>query len=253
MNEFISKASTVEDAIDRGLHVMNISQKDVNIEVLQVNTKGFIGIGKKQAIVKLKRIKNTQQNIEKTTNSVPNLEKFVQEALNEYKETEELVKKPPMNTTVEEEKEGVAWIQNNELFVNSSHDKYATASIKEGITLYKNEEKITKQTILLSKDDEYRVEYEEFYEKPMSWKISIIKNEIEAILDVYPGEKISRNLKDVAPSEHITIELQSQKEPVNTLSKADILAELDNKNIIFGLNHTAIENALETKEQVDLS
>lgn len=44
---------TVEDAIKQGLNAMNVTEKQVKIEVIQPGKKGFFGIGKQNAEVKL--------------------------------------------------------------------------------------------------------------------------------------------------------------------------------------------------------
>ncbi|SHM90499.1 flagellar assembly protein A [Gracilibacillus kekensis] len=248
MNQFISKGKSVEEAIDKGLKLMQISKQEVDIEILQYDTDGFMGIGKKEAIVKLS--KSEQQNTnDKGTQEIADLDKLVENAINETSELESIEIEALKEPSPEDEKEGTAWITNNQLFIKSANNKYATASISEKVWLYKNGQLINKKAILLSEDDEYKIDYEQFTEKSMSWKISIIKSGLEAILDVYPGEKVSYTLQDTPPSEHIKIVLKSQTEIINTLSRQDIIKELENQNITFGLNEMAIEHAIETEEE----
>lgn len=47
------KETTVENAIEKGLRTLNKPREDVEIEIIEENTKGFLGFGKKPAVVKL--------------------------------------------------------------------------------------------------------------------------------------------------------------------------------------------------------
>ncbi|WP_058306910.1 flagellar assembly protein A [Gracilibacillus massiliensis] len=246
MNQFTSRGKSVEEAIDRGLKIMQMSKHEVNIEVLQFDTEGFMGIGKKQAIVKLSKSSENTTNDGEIHEKVE-LDQLVENAINETTELEHLEIEALKEPSWDDKTDGRAWIINNQLFMKSANNKYATASIDEKISLYKNGQLINKKTLLLSEEDEYKIDYDQFTEKPMSWKISIIKNGLESILDVYPGEKISYTLKDTPPSEHINMELEAQSEIINTLSRQDIIKELENQNITFGLNEKAIEHAIETE------
>ncbi len=88
MNQFISKGKSVEDAINRGLQIMKISKDEVNIEIIQYETEGFIGIGKKQAIVKL--TKHTEETgDDDATKSAPPLDELIKDTINDSFEEEE--------------------------------------------------------------------------------------------------------------------------------------------------------------------
>src|SRR5690554_8074118 len=53
MTTFISKGRTVKEAIDLGLEALQLDRTQVEIEVLQIEKKGLLGIGNKEAMVKL--------------------------------------------------------------------------------------------------------------------------------------------------------------------------------------------------------
>ena len=44
---------TVEDALQKGLSDLNVEENDINIDVLEEGSKGFLGFMKKEAKVKL--------------------------------------------------------------------------------------------------------------------------------------------------------------------------------------------------------
>ncbi|GAA6113688.1 RNA-binding cell elongation regulator Jag/EloR [Apilactobacillus apinorum] len=67
-------AETVNDAIEEGLKSLNIDRNNAEINVVQTNRKGFLGIGKRDAIVEID-VKNVQtasnsQDIAATTKNI---------------------------------------------------------------------------------------------------------------------------------------------------------------------------------------
>jgi len=53
MKELISKAKTVDEALLTGLRTMGLSIDDVTYEVLEEGSKGFLGLGAKDAVVRI--------------------------------------------------------------------------------------------------------------------------------------------------------------------------------------------------------
>ena len=55
MNEWIGSAATIEEAIAKGLQELGAAREDVEIEVLEVPKKRFLGLAKGAARVRLIR------------------------------------------------------------------------------------------------------------------------------------------------------------------------------------------------------
>ena len=49
----VYRGETVEDALQKGLNDLNVEESDISIDVLQQGSKGFLGLMKKEAEVKL--------------------------------------------------------------------------------------------------------------------------------------------------------------------------------------------------------
>ncbi|WP_018933385.1 FapA family protein [Gracilibacillus lacisalsi] len=244
MNEFISRGKSVEEAISRGLKLMELDKKEVNIEVIQFDEEGgFMGLGRKQAVVKLTKSSQKQSSSEPLS-----IDEIVDNAILEADE-DQIEEEAKEKHHWQNKKEGTAWISNNELYVKSTGPRFATASFSGEISFYKNGQLENKKTILLSEWDTYQIEFEPVVEKPIYWEISIINNGLEAILEVSPGKIIRQRLKEVPPSDHIDIKLEQDIEIVNNLTSEDIFNELDCQNITFGINHQAIEQAIATQEE----
>ena len=59
-------APSVEEAVEKGLHELGLTEEDVDVEVLDEGKKGLLGLGTRQARVALK-IKSPQEKAESTT------------------------------------------------------------------------------------------------------------------------------------------------------------------------------------------
>ena len=76
MDRYTARASTVHEAIEKALKALGVEKEEASIEVIEEGKKGFLGFGKKDAVVQAKK-----QPIEKPTEEVfRELEKEPKEA-----------------------------------------------------------------------------------------------------------------------------------------------------------------------------
>ncbi|SFH89975.1 RNA-binding cell elongation regulator Jag/EloR [Pisciglobus halotolerans] len=54
MDRYTAKAPTVEEAINKGLRALGIGKEEASIEIIEEGKKGFLGIGQKDAIVRVR-------------------------------------------------------------------------------------------------------------------------------------------------------------------------------------------------------
>lgn len=66
-----SSAKTVELAIEQGLSQLNLTQNDVEIEVVKEGKSGFLGIGAEDAVVVLTPVNNLEQETNLVTENLP--------------------------------------------------------------------------------------------------------------------------------------------------------------------------------------
>ncbi|SER99043.1 hypothetical protein SAMN04487944_114109 [Gracilibacillus ureilyticus] len=247
MNHIISKGKSVEEAVERGLLLMDAAREEVNIEIIQDSTGGFLGLRKKPAIVKISLSAKKNGEESNTQSEEPLLEEMI-DSLEELSEPE--VRPAPVNKShsIGKNDAEIASVNNNRLYIKSDDSKhFATISIGEGISFFKNGQLISDKSVIVSPKDDYRLEYESYEEKPTSWTVVVSKDKLEAILEVKPGEVILRNLKNVPPGDHIALELEESVKPVNSLTREQIIEQLKNDNVTFGLNEKAIQHAIESK------
>lgn len=74
-------AETVDEAIEKGLKDLNLTENDIKIDVLETGKRGIFGLGKKEAEVKLTVINPELKNYE-TIDSLKSRETFLQDEVN---------------------------------------------------------------------------------------------------------------------------------------------------------------------------
>jgi uncharacterized protein len=238
MQSIISKGKDVEEAISIGLTLLKVKQDEVNIEIIRSATKGFLGIGSKDAIVKLSISSNTSKSI----NAVDLLEQELKK-----RESDNYEKAKGISPASHNELEGKVWVENGQLYCMSSLTFYPTAAIGEGIKLRQNGEWVKESIVVLSDNALYEIVVND-EEKPTNWEISIDRAKFKVILSVDPGYKKRRYIPDIEPESHITLKAEEIKEVNNTLSYEDVMKRLEALRVRHGFNQDNILKAIEAVE-----
>ncbi|WP_040513095.1 flagellar assembly protein A [Gracilibacillus halophilus] len=260
MKQMVSKGKTVEAAVTRGLQLMDLTKDQVDIEVLQVETEGFIGLGKKQAAVKLTKQEFTPHDTddedtlsETLNNTTETLEDLVEQTLEEQEVEDEAQLHNHESSMSSRENwnisEGTAWVKNNQIHMAHASEQFPTARIGDGITLFQNGEQVNRKTVVLRKDTQYDISFDEEIEKPKRWRIIERKHGLEAVLEITPGEKTKQFVADVPPSDYIELHLNQTTEIVNDLTANEIYEQLEALNISYGIHDKEIERAASTIEE----
>jgi uncharacterized protein len=256
MQSVVSKGKDIEEAIELGLELLETKKENVNIEIIQFPTKGFLGIGSKPAIVKLTKLESVdslqQPNKKDFENPIGLMEQMVSEInvdkIAEQSESNLLEQDNHMDTLVSDVLVGKAWVKNGILYCKASPTHFPTVTIGEGVKLYRNNQLVTEKMTIITDDDvlEIKVENEE---KETKWKIWIDEPKLKVLLYVEPGYKITRKLPDIEPDQHIELVVQENKEIYNTLSYSDVIQKLESLRVKHDLIHQGeILKALEAKE-----
>ncbi|GEL77046.1 hypothetical protein TMU01_12810 [Tenuibacillus multivorans] len=249
MQRFISKGRNIEEAINLGLKVMGVEREGVEIEVVQMGSKGFIGIGRKPAIVKLSLNQNSHEDQELSTSNDQNRDGdlSIEEAIDHMSFEDGLEDDGSINK--QDDLLGKVWVDNGQVFVKDSSTKYPAVTIGEGIKLIKNNEEIKEKSTILTEKDQVDIQIEgDIQKETTDWKVHLEDQELRAVLEVNPGYEIHRNLKDIEPDEHIELSIEEMKEVINTLSYEEVIEELDLLRIAYGINYNEIIQATTVTE-----
>ena len=257
MQSIVSKGKNINEAIILGLEVMESTKKDVVIEIIQNETKGFLGIGSKEAIVKI--TKNKTGSLSKSTDkhwenkfnlveefSAEHSEEPIEHMVNLLSETE---KNDTNEVTEQETLEGKAcvWVKDGQLFYQSTSTHFPLVTINDDIKLFKNDKLITERNPILSENGTYKLKVENEV-KETKWNVSIDNLRLKVILNIEPGYMINRKIVDIEPLEHIEITVEEEKVINNTLTYEEIIQKLERLGVKHGFNQYEILNAMAATE-----
>lgn len=254
MQSIISKGKDVSEAVKLGLELLDATKKEVNIEIIQNQTKGFMGIGSKEAVVKLTKLEKNQSERKEDIESEKEID------FEDYisKLTDEEIDQVPTASNVSSEKvnmeemspdslEGKVWVKNGQVFCKFSPDQFPMITITEGVKLYKNNQRVNEKTLIVSEKDFYQLKVED-EENPTEWKVSMDEQKLKVFLHVKPGYKIIRNVPDIAPHHHIEIVVEEKKEILNSINYSEVMQRLESLRVKHGFHQDEIVRAMEAKE-----
>ncbi|WP_156291246.1 flagellar assembly protein A [Oceanobacillus salinisoli] len=256
MQSIISQGKNIEEAIHLGLELLEVNKRDVDIEIIQQAKKGFAGLGRKQAIVKLS-LGGNPSGAEPTApehGNTPSMDEFIDTFLeSESPKAADMaeIEQNEANDTVEMEMDelaGKAWVKDSQIHVKDSPNKYATVKIGEGIQLMKNNELVTEKSTIVSERDHLMLNIKPLETQYTVWDVRVEKDKLSAILEVKPGFKVERRVRDIEPDEHIELSVEETKEVTNTLKYDQVVRMLENLRVIYGINHNEIIRAIDTTE-----
>ena len=257
MRSIISKGKNVMEAVQLGLDLLDAQKNEVNIEVLEQEKKGFLGIGHKHATVKL-----SKPSIKENNNHEPpkvNMDEIIDsidriEILPEHQEVTQIIASTKSRIEQLDKKssevkiEAIAWVKDGELFVQNSPTHYPTINIEEGIEVSLNGSLVREKKLIITQDDNVDI-YGVQEEKETKWSISIDSSKLKVKLDVEPGYKIIRTIRDTEPSPYITLMADETKQPINTLTYEQVVSAMGSLHVIYGFNHGEIMKAIDATEK----
>lgn len=255
MQSIVSKGKTIEDAVNVGLNLLEASKKEVNIEILQQENKGFMGVGRKQAVVKLSinRLEESQAQPEKSSykDDMDSIEEYIENLSLYLIEDQKLNMNDsyPSTDMSPSNLEGKVWVKDNQLFVKNSPSHFSTVTACKGIKLIKNGEVVKEHTTIISEKDQFEIEVENQQQiKDTTWNVSIDSSGLSARLHIEPGCIIKRSVQNMEPSEHIELCVEETVEVRNEIDYEEIMKKLKALHVTYGVNQSEIIKAMNTQE-----
>ncbi|MEH7524307.1 FapA family protein [Bacillus sp. JJ1503] len=249
MTSIISKGKDLNEAINLGLELLGATRDEVDLEIIQNDSKGFLGIASKKAIVKLTKnqrtpsTSNLNEFIENLESNIPiemfdkGKENFLDDYLNqaEFKQTDTEIS------------DGKVWLKNGKLYCKSSPTHFPMVTINNGIKLFKNNELVNEKTTIITEKDLYEIRVEN-EEKETVWEITVDQQKLNVQLSLEPGYKILRTVPDMDVDDHIELNVLEKKEVNNTLNFLDVVNKLEEIGVKQGINQDEILRAIESTE-----
>jgi uncharacterized protein len=245
MQKVVSKGKDINEAISIGLELLDATKQDVDIEILQQETKGFMGIRGKLAVVQLTRVKAAPSH--KSRDDFDLFDEF------EKMMEEDRVEMPEHET--EEPKEaavdslaGKVWAENGRLHCKASPNHFPMVTVGEGIQLYRNNQLVKEKTIIVSELEVYELQVKN-EEKETRWSVRMDSQKLKVEVHVVPGYKITRSVADAEADHHIELRIQETKEVRNTLEYSDLMKKLEALRVIHGFHQDEMVRATQTESE----
>ncbi|WP_227937279.1 FapA family protein [Alkalihalobacillus deserti] len=251
MQSIVSKGKNINEAIKLGLSLLDTTIKEVNIEILQHDTKGFLRIGSKEAIVKLVKLESESiQPIKEPTLSeqFDLLEDVISSIPDEKIDLINLNLDEPIvkefNVTSESQA-GKAWVEDGKIYCQSSPKHFPMVTVPADIKLFKNNQLVKERTAIVTESEtfELKVENEEVETK---WKVTIDQQKLKVVLHVEPGFIIKRSIPNIEADYHIHLYVEEIKEVHNHVNYEAIISKLESLKVKQGFNQNEIVMAMET-------
>jgi uncharacterized protein len=240
MQSIVSKGKSVKKAISLGLEILETSKEKVNIEIIQHEVKGILGIGSKKAIVKLtKNGHGVDITFDDSIKEKEELKEVWTATLSNILQTD--IGQTDRNLA------GKVWIKDEKIYFQSSSTYFPMITINHGIKVYRNNEIVNDKTLILSDKDIYDIKAD-IEQKETSWKVTIDEQKLKVQLHVDPGYKIIRTVKDMEADHHIELIATEKMEIHNTLNYSDIMNKLEDLRVIHGFDLNEVQKAIDASE-----
>ncbi|WP_040203692.1 FapA family protein [Neobacillus jeddahensis] len=223
----VAKGKNSQEAIENGLEKMGLSESQVEIEIVQNETAGFLGlIGTKPAIVRI--IAKKESGADRDLKNISSLSSS-------------------NGLTGDTERSfGQVWVTDGQLFFKETAAHFPTITPPKEVSFYKNGKLIRKTTALMEKDEiEVKLPSED---KEPVWSIVFDSLKITASLTLEPGYRRRYRLIDQEPRQHLTLELAVDEEVINPLRLPEIEKRMKELGIQTGIDRDEIQKALEARE-----
>lgn len=249
----LSRGKDIKEAIQQGLDILGTKQEQVAIEIIQQESKGFMRLRSKEAVVKLTKLEEEGLKVieDAFEVSLQEIEHSISKVLENIEqvpyspEVTDLLKRE-QGSFIKQDKVGKVWIKDGRIYCEPTELKYPTITVCKEVKLLKNGE-LVKGTVVATKDDQFAIETIEETVEP-SWEITMDGQRLNVFLHVKPGLRKTYKVKDVEPDFHINIEAEEKIEVINNLEYKRILEELEDLRVVHGFNHSEIVKAVNTEK-----
>lgn len=248
----VSKGRNVKEAVAAARELFeNDVHADVDIEIIAAESKGFLGISSRPAVVRLiaKLEEKAKMFIAETEKPEASSEaKGVPQPGLEAEAEQGLAPEPGQEQAVllVSDASGKVWVKDGRIYCKDAPDKYPIVVPNEGIFFYKNGTRMEKATVI-KEEDQLVVETEEKMREP-EWDVTLSDDQLEAYLHVVPGYSLRRTLKDREPDYYVELEVSVRKELIPVELEA-VMQRLDSLGVKAGLDFESIVRACQSEEE----
>lgn len=230
----VSRGKTVDEAVFKAAKQLKVQVEDLDYEVVNSGYSNFLFTRPAVIQARIRQKKGLSVAINK----------------NDLLGKEKILSNIEMEKSIAEVDGGTAWVKNGKVFCKDGEYQYAIINPCEGITMTLNGQVVTGSTIL-TEDDEIEIELnKEIVESEFTLTVS--EDKLQVLLQIMPGYAVIRQLDDLAPSRELTITVTETKIMKTDLKEFQILNELKQLGVRFGIQYDEIQSACQTLQPITI-
>lgn len=253
----ISKGKTVEQAVERALALLEVSKKEVSIEIIDNESRGFLGLNARPAVVRVSLLPigipemaapyssvNTPATVISTDRRAVGVlgQSTVAESTAVVTLPAEESGHDSLGPTPIAD-EGKIWIAEGQIAMHIPDGASLPMidAFKSGDILINGTALLAGQSAAVSGEDviDIRLAGES---KDSTWQLDIDNDGMKASLQIEPGYHITRTLMDTEPNPRLMLRVAQNKKPA-AIDPQEIYQQLRAKEITFGMDSSMIELA----------
>lgn len=236
------QAKTVEEATTQALEMIALPLEKVTVEVISNPSKRLLGFRKGLAEVVVSEI---VQQVKPQNEELDELEKIVTDLIVGDDDSSKVGIE-----TIDQDTEYGVKVTDGKIEFLFKDDEFPVLLPTEKVILFKNGVQIIDSTKIEPTDDISITVQDEII--PTQFSVSLIEQNMIALVTITPGKKITRRLADTSFKKYLRLETIESVELFNDLKPQQIVDELKTMNVQQGIDFRAVQKATEVVKPYEL-
>ncbi|EPZ44518.1 flagellar assembly protein A [Alicyclobacillus acidoterrestris] len=239
----VTRGKTIQEAIQKAANHYQVPEDEIEYEVVRTGRRNRVFIIR-SAVIEARRKTPSIERFDAQPSAVPAAAPSATELVH-WVEPEHI---KDISTFEETITEGTVWVSNNRVFCKNGTYHYARIKPARGVLVRLNGQ-VVDTTTVVSEEDVIDVELQHETVEPQM-KLTVSEDRMHVYLDVVPGYRVMRQLKDCPPRRELILEVQEVKQIVNGITELQVLQDLKKLGVKFGIDLNEIKRACSAQEPV---
>ncbi|BCJ85023.1 flagellar assembly protein A [Effusibacillus dendaii] len=246
----VSYGKTVDEAVRKAAEQLKISTEEIDYEVVDSGYRSFFFY---RPVVIQARIRESKIHSEQRYQDKVDRQSFSVQELDPAEANKENHAVDNEGTSVSRmytpiPAKGTAWVKDGKVFCKNGEHQYALVTPCKGVTMTINGQVVT-GTSIITEDDVIEIQIE----KEMvdsEYTLTISDDKMQVLMEYVPGYCIVRELDDLPPSRDLVLSVTETKLVKPDLKELQVLEELKQLGVKFGVNYDEILSVCQSQEPV---
>ncbi|WAH36792.1 FapA family protein [Alicyclobacillus dauci] len=235
LGAIITRGKTIQEAVHQAAIQLNVPDDAIDYEVIYKGSR--TRLWPRPAVI--------QASVKKSLSEEAGLPQTASESQSiAFKQSEEVASTETelrQSTT-----EAAVWVRDGQVHCKNGSYNYALLTPSEDMVLRVNGHVVT-GTSIVTEADQIEVELQDEH-VPSQVNISISEDKMQVVLEIIPGYRLTRRLREQPPSSQISLEVTESKHVQNDVTQLLLYEKLTKSGVKYGFDHEQIKLACEAQE-----